>query len=166
MISVVLGLAQKKGDISRRTKVKQTEMLLLLIAEEINQTDRMYDANPKGYKQKVADTNNRLYADFLRRMFEDAYGVTLEGARILVDLGVAKTMSRAYFCARSELVRHQGSQLNVGDAFEIICGLVDEWRPVLESMNPGLPGNEDLVEIMWSIQLDEREESDLKCVRA
>ena len=54
----------------------------------------------------------------------------------------------------------------MGDAFESISGLIDEWRPVLNSMDPGLPGNEDLVEIMQSIRLDEREESDLKCVRA
>ena len=151
---------------SRRTKDKQTEMLLSLIVDEMKQTDGMYYAYPKGYNQKVADTNNRLYAESVRRMFEDAYGVTLEGAQILVDSGVARTMSRAYFCARSELVRHWGSRIDVGDAFESISGLVDEWRPVVDSMDSGLPGNEDLVEIMQSIQLDEREESELKCVRA
>ena len=99
-------------------------------------------------------------------MFEDAYGVTLEGAQILVDSGLARMMSRAYFCARSELVRHRGSRIDVGDAFESISGLVDGWRLVLDSMDPELPGNEDLAEIMRSIQLDEREESNLKCVRA
>ena len=94
---------------SRRTKDKQTEMLLSLIVDEMKQTDGMYYAYPKGYNQKVADTNNRLYAESVRRVFEDAYGVTLEGAQILVDLGVARTMSRVYFCTRSELVRHRGS---------------------------------------------------------
>ena len=52
------------------------------------------------------------------------------------------------------MVRHWGSRVNIGDAFEGILGLVEKWHPVLESMNPGLPGNNDLVEVMQNIHLD------------
>ena len=125
---------------SRRTKDQQTELLLSIIVDKMKQTDGMYDAYPKGYNQKMADTNNRLYAEFMRLMFKDAYGVILEGAQIsLVDSGVAIMMSRAFFCARSKLVRHRGSQIDMGDAFESIRGLVDEWRSILDNMDPGLP---------------------------
>ena len=40
----------------RRTKNKQTEMLLLLIVNEMKQTNRVYYAYPKRYNQKVVDT--------------------------------------------------------------------------------------------------------------
>ena len=75
-------------------------MLLSLIVNEMKQTNGMYYAYPKGYNQKVADTNNRLYAESVRRIFEDAYGVTLKGAQILVDSGVARERCHARISAQ------------------------------------------------------------------
>ena len=57
-------------------------MITSLLSEEMYQTGMIYHVYPEGYNQGVADNNNRLYANFLRRQFRM---VTPEVGHILVN---------------------------------------------------------------------------------
>ena len=71
-------------------------------------------------------------------------------------------MSRAYYCARSELGHGRGSRDDVRDAYVSISGLVRNLRCVFGRIDPGLNGNKDLAEIMRNIQLDGSEENEFE----
>ena len=135
-------------------------MVCTLLSEEMIQTGNMYLEYPEGYNQGVADTNNRIYDNFVRLQFR--HEVSPEVGRILIDSGLAQTMSRTYYCARAELVCRRGSRVDARDAYVIICRVVRKWRQEFGRMDPALVGNEDLAEIMWNIQLDGDEESEFE----
>ena len=153
----------RRNRMNRRTNAWEREMITSLLSEEMYQTGMIYCVYPEGYNQGVADNNNRLYADFLRRQFRT---VTPEVGHILVNSWLAQTMLRAYYYAISELVCRQGSRVDVKDTYLIIRGLVKMWRQVFWRMDPGLIGNEDLAEIMRNIQLDGNEGSNFESVQA
>ena len=96
-------------------------MITSLLSEEMYQTEMMYLVYSKGYNQGVAYTNTCLHAYFVPRQFRV---VTPKAARILVDSGLAQVMSRAYYCARSELVCSWGSRVDVRGGYLSIRGLV------------------------------------------
>ena len=81
-------------------------------------------------------------------------------ARVLVDIGMAKAMAQAYFCAKSELGMGRGGRNDVRDAYVSISGLVKEWRALFLRMDPEVVGNEDVSEILRQIELDGNEEGE------
>ena len=84
-------------------------------------------------------------------------------ARILIDAGLALTISRAYYCTRKEIARRPGTTgppVDVKDAFVSLRWFV-KLRERFERMDPMLDGNEHLDEIVRNIGLDGNEESDL-----
>ena len=156
-----------------RNLAQQRAMILSLLGDEMMETGTMYLAYPKGYDQGVADTNNRLYDNFVRLQFRGE--VSPEVGRILIDCRFAKTLSRAYYCARAELVCRRGSPVKVAelvcrrgnpvdvkDAYVSIRAVLRRWHWEFGRMDLALAGNEDLAEIMQSIQLDGNEERDFR----
>ena len=140
--------------------------VLGLIHDEMAVTNTMYGSYPHWYDQAVADTNNRLYARTFHLFFRDYGGPTLEGARLLVDNGVATTMARAYFNARCELTLGRGSPVDVRDAYESIIGFAREWRGFFEVMEAEAPGDTILAEVMMNMRADDDEVNDLRSVKA
>ena len=72
-----------------------------------------------------------------------------EMARILIDAGLAVTLSRAYCCARKEIARRPGTTgppVDVKDAFVNLRWFV-KLRERFENMDPMLDENEDLAEL-------------------
>ena len=141
------------------TGAPEGQHLLMLCSGEISKTGMMYIQYPEGYDQGVVEKNCRLYADVVPRKFPVA---TTAAARILVDIGLAQAMARAYFCARSELGRGRGSQDDVRDAYVSISGLMRNWRCLFTRMDPGSVGNEDVAEIMRQIHLYGNEEGEFE----
>ena len=74
-----------------RPDAQEREMITSLLSGEMHQTGTMYLEYPEGYNQRVADTNNRLYDEFVLCQFTV---VTPAAARILVDTGLAQAISR------------------------------------------------------------------------
>ena len=154
-----------------RNTAQERAMILAILGDEMMETGTMYLAYPEGYNQGVADTNNRLYDSFVLLQFRGE--VSPEVGCILIGYGLAKTVSRAYYCARAEMVCPRGSPVGVGelvrprgnpvdveDAYMSIRGVLRRWRWEFGRMDPALAGNEDLAEIMQNIQLDGNEERD------
>ena len=153
------------------TTQHQIRMIRNLLSDEMMVTDRMYSSYPDGYDQRVADTNNRLFKNYVRLTFK---GVRRnEVARILIDAGLALTMSCAFYCTRAEIARCPGSPVeifeperptgppvDVKDAFVSLRWL-GKLRGRFERMDPRLDRNDDLDEIVRNIRLDGNEESDL-----
>ena len=83
-----------------RNIVKEMEMIDALLSDEMKQMDAMYESYSDGYNQRLADTNNRLYGSFVRLQFKG--DVSFEVGRILIDTGLAKTVSRTYYCASAK----------------------------------------------------------------
>ena len=131
----------------------------MLCSGEISKTGMMCIQNPEGCDQGVAEKNCRLYADVVPREFPVA---TTVAARILVNIGLAKVIACAYFCARSELGRGHGSRDDVTDAYVSISGLMRNWRRIFSCMDPDFVGNENVAEIMLLIQLKGNEESEFE----
>ena len=140
------------------TTQHQIRMIRGLLSDEIMETDRMFLSYPNGYNQQVADFNNQMFNHTVR--------VTLEGvgrdeiARILFDSGLALTLSRAYYCARREIVRLPGPTdrpVEVRYAFVSLRWFII-LRERFEDMDPR---NEDLAEIVQNIQHDGLEGRDL-----
>jgi len=151
----------KKKIMSGRNIAKEMEMIDALLGNEMKQTDAMYESYPDGYNQRLADTNNRLYGSFVRLQFKG--DVSSETGRILIESGLAKTVSRAYYCARAELSRRPGSPVfffeperPCGPPVDVKAAYISvrwmmgmgRWRRQFERMDPALAGNEDLNEIM------------------
>ena len=146
-----------------------------LFHDEMAATNAMYLSYPDGYDQRVADTNNRMYHDYVRATFK---GQRMDPVvRVLLLSGLALTMSRAYYCARAEIARRPGSPVeifeperptgppvDVKDAYVSLRSLMGtgRLRRRFEDMDSALDGNEDLVEIVQNIQLDGDEASDLR----
>ena len=132
-----------------------------LLFDEMMETDGMFASYPDGYNQQVADFNNQMFNHTVR--------VTLEGvgrdeiARILFESGLALTLSRAYYCARREIVRLPGPTDRPVEVRYAFVSL--RWFLILrerfEDMDPMLDGNEDLAEIVQNIQHDGLEGRDL-----
>jgi hypothetical protein len=51
---------------------------------------------PKNYNGVVADQNNTVMMDWLRRLFNVDYGISRPGAEILLESGLALSISSAY----------------------------------------------------------------------
>ena len=146
-----------------------------LFHDEMAATNAMYLAYPDGYDQRVADTNNRMYHDYVRATFK---GQRMDPVvRVLLRSGLALTMSRAYYCARAEVARSPGSPVeifdperptgppvDVKDAYVSLRSLMGtgKLRQRLQTWNLAIDGNEDLVEIVQNIQRDGNEASDLR----
>ena len=147
-----------------KTVAKVKESLIYLLAGKMRRTDAMFATYPDRYDPMVAESNNYIYKDSLHRTFQDDFGVTLVGARILLETGVARAVSRAYHCARKELELLRGDLDSVRYAYESISKLMEEWRPVFERMNTGPGEVEDLEEVLRLIELDTSEEHDFELV--
>ena len=143
------------------TTQHQITMIRSLLSDEMMETDGMFLSYPDGYNQQVADFNNRVFRHSVMMTFE---GVGRdEMARILIDAGLALTISRAYYCARREIARLPGTTdrpVEVKGAFVSLRWFVI-LRERFEDMDPMLDGNEDLAEIVQNIQHDGLEGRDL-----
>ena len=131
----------------------------MLCSGEISKTGMMCIQNPEGCDQGVAEKNCRLFAYVVPCEFPVA---SAAAARVLVDIGMAKAIAQAYFCARSELGRGRGGRDDVRDAYVSISGLMRNWRRLFSRMDPDSVRNEDVAEIMRLIQLDGSEESEFE----
>ena len=146
-----------------RDIAKEVEKIVVLLRDKMKETDDMYELYPDGYNQRLADTNNQLYGSFVRLQFMG--DVSSETGRILIESGLAKTVSRAYYCARADLSRRPGGPpVDVKDTYISVRWMMGmgRWRRQFGRMDPALAGNEDLEEIMKNIELDGNEERDLR----
>ena len=153
---------------------QELDKISSLFSDEMAVTNTMYSSYPDGYDQRVADTNNRMFKHYVRLTFK---GKRLaDVARILIDAGLALTLSRAYYCARAEIARRPGSPVeifdperpagppvDVKDAFVSLSSLMgrEKVRQKFLAMDPALDGNGDLDEIVGNIQHDGNEAMDL-----
>ena len=64
---------------------------------------------PQGYDAVEADKSNTMMMDFSRCIFKKNYGITVEGATILLESGLGLSISHAYYCSRKNLI------LRIGD---------------------------------------------------
>ena len=152
----------------------ELEKIRVLMSDEMDSTNTMYFSYPHGYDQRAADNYNRMYHQYVRMTFK---GQRLAPAvRVLIDSGLALTMSRAYYCARAEIARRPGSPVeifdperpagppvDVKDAFVSLRSLMGRGgvRRRFLMMDPSLDGNGDLAELVQNIHLDGNEASDL-----
>ena len=143
------------------TAQNKIDMIRSLLDDEMFETNRMYFAYPNGYDQQVADRNNIVFKGSIKHI---CAGVGWdEIARILIDAGLAVTLSRAYCCARQEIARLPGTTdrpVDVKDAFVNLRWFV-KLRETFQNMDPMLEENEDLADILQNIQLDGNERRDL-----
>ena len=133
--------------------------LLMVCSDEFKMLESVYEKYPEGYDKVLAAKNCRLFADVVPQEFPVASAAV---ARVLLDIGMAKAMAQAYYCAKSELGRGRGGRNAVRDAYVDISGLVKEWRELFSRMDPGVVGNEDLAEILRQIELDGNEEEEFE----
>ena len=129
----------------------------MVCSDEFRMLKAVYEKYPEGYDEVLAAKNCRLFADVVPREFPVASAAV---ARVLVDIGMAKAMAQAYYCAKSELGRGRGDRTAVRDAYVDISRLVKEWRELFSLMDPGDVGNEDLAEISRLIELDGNEDEE------
>ena len=141
------------------TLAQDGQHLLMHCSDESKRMGLMYSQYPEGYDKGVAEENCRLFADVVPREFPVA---TAAVARVLVDIGMAKAIAHAYFCARSELGRGHRSRDDMRDAYVSISGLIRNWRRLFSRMDPDSVKNEDVAEIMRLIQLDGDEEGEFE----
>ena len=143
------------------TTQHKIDMIKNLLEDEMFETNRMYFAYPNGYDQQVADRNNIVFKGSIKHICGGVGWVEI--ARILIDSGLAVTLSRAYCCARKEIARIPGfavRPVDVKDAFVNLLWFV-KLRETFQNMDPMLDENEDLADIVQNIQLDGNERRDL-----
>ena len=144
------------------TTQRKINMIKNLLDDNMVETNRMYFAYPNGYDQQVADRNNIVFKGSIKHICGGVGWVEI--ARILIDSGLAVTLSRAYCCARQEIACLPGTTgppVDVKDAFVNLRWFV-RLRERFERMDPMLDGNEHLAEIVQNIQLDGNERRDLR----
>ena len=79
----------------------------------------------------------------------------------MVASGLALAMSRAYYCARVELLSDQGNPIDVRDTFESAQRMVAHWLPSLWNLDPEFIPEE----INNNTQMDGYEGRDLSAVK-
>ena len=66
---------------------------------------------PQGYDAVESDKSYTMMTDFARRIFKTSYGITVEGANMLLESGLDLSMSCACYCSRQNLIGLVTTQL-------------------------------------------------------
>lgn len=115
------------------------------------------------HMSKVSIMNN-FFAEHSHMLFNNDYGVGLEGANIMIESGMMLNNAKAYFLSRRELKWLYASVIDRRDAFVSMAEFWVHWRPVIERMWQADQENEVLCRIRFEVQLDGREVADFRRV--
>ena len=105
---------------------------------------------------------NMWFADHCRYTMNENYGITPEGASILIDSGMMLNNAKAYFLIRREIKWLYAFEIVRRDAFVAIAEFWVHWRPVIEKMYEAEPENKVLWRIKFEVELDGSEVADFR----
>jgi hypothetical protein len=103
-----------------------------------------------------------MMTDFSRHIFKTSYGITVEGANILLESGLCVTMPCAYCCSRQNLSFRIGNNpIRTRDAYECVVAFWSHWREVFTLMHEQDNTQLEIKQALCNILMDGHEDQDL-----
>ena len=120
----------------------------------------------QNYNVIVADQNNTVMLDSSRSLFNTDYRISRPVAKIILESGLAMSISCAYYLSRQNLnFRIGDNAVWTQDVYESVAAFWSHWREVFSAIHGKDNTDPKIAEVMQNTSMDGREEEDLRNVQ-